>query len=84
MEVKKLYRSRDDRMIAGVCGGLGKYLGIDPTLLRLAFALLVVFGVGSGILLYLVLMIIVPLEPATPPMPVTSPDENTWPDSGEL
>jgi len=49
MEVKKLYRSRDDRMIAGVCGGLGKYLGIDPTLLRLAFALLVVFGVGSGI-----------------------------------
>jgi phage shock protein PspC (stress-responsive transcriptional regulator) len=52
-------------MIAGVCGGLGKYLGIDPTLIRLVFALLVVFGIGSGILLYLILAIIVPLEPET-------------------
>jgi phage shock protein PspC (stress-responsive transcriptional regulator) len=63
MEVKKLYRSRTDKMIAGVCGGLAQYLGIDSTLLRLLFALLVVFGIGSGILIYLVLMIIVPLEP---------------------
>jgi len=63
METKKLYRSRDDKMIAGVCGGLGKYLNIDPTLLRLIFALLVVFGIGSGLLVYLILMIVVPLEP---------------------
>jgi phage shock protein PspC (stress-responsive transcriptional regulator) len=52
-------------MVAGVCGGLGKYLGIDPTVIRLVFALLVVFGIGSGILLYLILAIIMPLEPET-------------------
>lgn len=67
MDSKKLYRSRNDKMVAGVCGGLGKYLNIDPTLIRLIFALLVFFGVGSGLLIYLVLMIVVPLEPdATP------------------
>ncbi len=63
MDAKKLYRSRTDKMVAGVCGGLGKYLSIDPTLIRLIFALLVFFGVGSGLLVYLVLMIVVPLEP---------------------
>ncbi len=63
METKRLYRSRTDRMIVGVCGGLGKYLGMDPTLIRLIFALLVVLGVGSGLLVYLILMIVMPLEP---------------------
>lgn len=63
MDTKKLYRSNSDKMIAGVCGGLGQYFGIDPTLIRLIFALLVVFGVGSGILLYIILAIVVPLEP---------------------
>lgn len=75
MENKKLYRSRSDRMIAGMCGGLGKYLSIDPTLLRLLFALLVVFGIGSGILIYFILMIIVPLEPETPGMAPEPPAE---------
>jgi phage shock protein C len=65
MENKKLYRSRTDKMIAGVCGGLGKYLGIDPTLIRLVFALLVLFGVGTGLVLYVILMVIVPEEPET-------------------
>ncbi len=65
MEGKKLYRSRTNKMVAGVCSGLGKYLSIDPTLIRLIFALLVFLGVGSGILVYLVLMIVVPLEPET-------------------
>ena len=63
MDGRKLYRSRDDRMIAGVCGGLGQYVSIDPTVIRVIFALLVVFGVGSGLLIYLVLMLIIPLEP---------------------
>jgi phage shock protein C len=63
MDEKKLYRSNSDKMIAGVCGGLGKYFGVDPTLIRLIFALLVVFGVGSGILLYIILAIVMPLEP---------------------
>lgn len=63
MDSRRLYRSRADRMIAGVCGGLGQYVGIDPTVIRVIFALLVVFGVGSGLLIYLVLMLIIPLEP---------------------
>ncbi len=75
MESKKLYRSSTDKMIAGVCGGLGKYLNVDPTLIRLIFALLVLFGVGTGLLIYVILMIVVPLEsegPTTPPDDPTS------------
>jgi phage shock protein C len=63
MESKKLYRSRTDKMVAGVCGGLGRYLGFDPTLIRLAFVLLMLFGVGAGLLAYLLMMIVMPLEP---------------------
>jgi phage shock protein C len=64
MDNKKLYRSNTDKMLAGVCGGLGKYFGVDSTLVRLIFALLVFFGVGSGIVLYVILAIVMPLEPA--------------------
>jgi phage shock protein PspC (stress-responsive transcriptional regulator) len=63
MEGKKLYRSNSDKMIAGVCGGLANYFGIDATLVRLIFALLVFFGVGSGVVLYIILAIVMPLEP---------------------
>lgn len=63
MEGKKLYRSNTDRMLAGVCGGLGQYLGIDSTIVRLILALLVFFGAGSGIVLYIILALIMPLEP---------------------
>jgi len=62
MENKKLYRSQTERMFAGVCGGLGQFIGLDPTVVRVIFALLAVFG-GSGLLIYLILMLIVPLEP---------------------
>jgi phage shock protein PspC (stress-responsive transcriptional regulator) len=56
-----LYRSETDRMLGGVCGGLGIYLGIDSTLVRLFFALLF-FGNGIGLLAYLALWIIMPSE----------------------
>jgi len=56
-----LYRSESDRMLGGVCGGLGDYLGIDTTLVRLFFALLF-FGSGIGLLAYLALWIIMPNE----------------------
>ncbi len=62
MNTKKLYRSSTDRMLAGVCGGLGEYLGIDPTLVRLAVALMAIFG-GHGLLFYLILWLIVPEAP---------------------
>jgi len=61
METKKLYRSCTNRMVGGVCGGLGKYLGIDPTLVRLFFVLLTL-GQGFGVALYLVLWVIIPRE----------------------
>jgi phage shock protein PspC (stress-responsive transcriptional regulator) len=57
---KRLKRS-NDKMIAGVCGGLANYFDIDPTLVRLAFALVAIFA-GTGILAYLIMWIIVPKE----------------------
>jgi phage shock protein C len=58
---KKLYRSEGNRVLAGVAGGLGKYFGVDPTLIRLIFVLITIFG-GSGILAYIILWIIIPSE----------------------
>lgn len=60
--MKKLYRSRSDRRIAGVCGGLASYFNIDPTLMRLLFVLGLLF-VGGTFLAYIILMIVVPEEP---------------------
>jgi phage shock protein C len=57
---KRLVRSRTNKMIGGVCGGLGEYFDFDPTLIRLLFAALIVFGAGSPILLYLLMWIIIP------------------------
>jgi phage shock protein C len=61
-ESKRLYRSRTDRMVSGVCAGLGEYLGIDPTVVRLLFVLGLLAG-GSTVPVYIVMMIIVPEEP---------------------
>ena len=61
-QTKKLYRSRSDRRIAGVCGGLAAYLKIDPTLVRLLFVLGLLF-VGGTLLAYIILMIVIPEEP---------------------
>lgn len=59
---KKLYRSRADRRIAGVCGGLAAYFNIDPTLIRLLFVLGLLF-VGGTLLAYIILMVVIPEEP---------------------
>jgi phage shock protein C len=59
---RKLYRSRANRTIAGVCCGLADYFGVDPTLIRVIFVVLNLLG-GAGIVLYLLLWIIVPNEP---------------------
>ena len=59
---EKYYRSRDDKVIAGVCGGLAKYFNVDPTLVRVGFFLFsLIYGVG--VLVYILLAIIVPYEP---------------------
>ncbi len=59
MESKRLYRSRNQRMICGVCGGIAEYFNIDPTIIRLAWVLFSLAG-GSGILVYLIAAIIIP------------------------
>ena len=59
---KRLYRSTQERMFAGVCGGIAEYLEVDPTLVRLVFVALTLLG-GPGIVIYIVLMLIVPEEP---------------------
>lgn len=61
--MKKLYRSKTDRKIAGVCGGLGQYFDIDPTLIRVAFVLLALPGGLPGVLPYFILWVVIPEEP---------------------
>jgi phage shock protein PspC (stress-responsive transcriptional regulator) len=61
-QTRKLYRSRTDRKLAGVCGGLAQYLNADPTLIRVLFVVLALLG-GPGLVIYLVLWILVPEEP---------------------
>jgi len=61
---KKLYRSTTDRRIAGVCGGLAEYLGIDPTVVRLVFIAMLLFGVFPIIFIYLIMWAVVPEAPA--------------------
>jgi phage shock protein C len=59
---RKLYRSRTDRKLAGVCGGLAQYFNLDATLIRVLFIVLAVLG-AAGLVIYLAMWIIVPNEP---------------------
>ena len=59
---KRLCRSRTNRTLAGVCGGIAEYLGWDPTLVRVAWIILTLLG-GSGILIYLILWLVMPESP---------------------
>jgi phage shock protein C len=61
---RRLVRSTDDRVIAGLCGGLGRYLGVDPVILRIA-AVLLVFAGGAGIVLYVIGWVAIPEEGET-------------------
>lgn len=60
-EQKKLYRSEKDKVIFGVCGGLGEYFNIDSIIIRVVFIALL-FGGGAGFLIYLILAVLVPSE----------------------
>ncbi len=60
--MNKLYRSRNDRMLAGVCGGIAEYFDIDSSLVRIGLVLMIVFG-GTGVLAYIIAWIIVPEAP---------------------
>lgn len=59
---KRLYKLNQGRMLDGVCGGIAKYFGLDPTLVRLAWAIFTAMG-GSGIIAYIICAIVIPREP---------------------
>lgn len=59
---KKLYKSNDNKMVDGVCGGIGAYFGIDPTLIHLGWVLFCALG-GSGFLAYIIAAVLIPREP---------------------
>ena len=61
MNGKKLYRSDEKKMLAGVCGGIAEYFGVDPTLIRLAWVVFSLLG-GSGLLAYILAAIIIPRD----------------------
>ncbi len=95
---RRLYRSRENRMVGGVLAGAADYLGVDPTLLRLAYAVLAVFtSFFPAFLLYIIAMAVIPEEPVTtvidghatvvdpapaPPIPPTAPPAPAAPGSG--
>lgn len=58
MEQKKLYRSRDNRMLSGVCGGVGEFINVDPTIVRLVWAVSCFWAIG--IIAYIIALIIIP------------------------
>ena len=59
---KKLYRSRSDKKLCGVCGGLAKYLNMDPTIVRLIWALITIFA-GAGLIAYIICALVIEEEP---------------------
>ena len=61
--VKKLYRSNSDRMIAGICGGIGEYFAVDLTLVRLLFVIGSIFSFSALFWIYIIMLIVVPEEP---------------------
>ena len=63
MKNKKLYRSKTDEKIAGVCGGIAEFFGMDSTIVRLIWAVLTVCGVGSGVLIYIICAFVIPEKP---------------------
>ncbi|MEG0910463.1 MAG: PspC domain-containing protein [Ruthenibacterium sp.] len=63
MDGKRLYKSKVNRMVCGVCGGVAEYFGLDPTLVRLGFVVLCAFA-GSGLLAYIIAAVIMPEPPA--------------------
>ena len=60
---KRLYRSTDDVMISGVCGGIAEYFDVDPTIVRLLWVFLTIGSMGIGLIMYIAMAIIVPETP---------------------
>jgi phage shock protein C len=63
---KRLMRSRSEKIIGGVCGGIAEYFDVDPVLVRVVLVVVALMG-GTGVLLYLILWAVLPLTPPPPP-----------------
>ncbi len=63
MTSRKLTRSRDDRWIAGICGGIAEHTGIDATLIRVILVIATILGAGSLVVIYLICWLVIPKEP---------------------
>jgi|SRR5687768_8937616 phage shock protein C len=79
--MNRLYRSRHDRMLAGVAGGLAEIWGADPSLVRVIWALLVIFTGGIALLVYIVMALVVPEEPLDFEGPLVAPGEAPTPEA---
>ena len=73
---KKLYRSKKNRWVAGICGGLAEYFGIDPIIIRL-IALVLILSAGAGLLAYIIAWVLVPEEPDVPAVDGAGPGGET-------
>jgi len=82
--VKKLYRSTSDRMVAGICGGLGDYFGIDSTLVRLIFVIGSFVSFSALFWIYIIMLIVVPEEPVASQAVVDAPVEVTESEPEEI
>ena len=71
---KQLTRSRDDKWLGGVCGGIADYTGIDPTIVRLVTAVCILLGAGSLVVGYVVAWVLMPLRPVQPTVWTTATD----------
>ena len=60
--MKRLHRSKKERMLGGVCAGLGEHFDIDPTVIRLVWAVITVISIGTGVLVYILAWILIPEE----------------------
>ncbi|HIX72664.1 MAG TPA: PspC domain-containing protein [Candidatus Anaerobutyricum stercoripullorum] len=60
---RKLYKSSQDKMLTGVCGGVAEYFGIDSTIVRLVMAFLTLWGIVPGIIIYIIAALVIPNDP---------------------
>lgn len=72
-QTKRLYRSRSDRMIGGICGGMGDYLNLDSTVVRLLFVILAFASAGMAVAAYIIMLFVIPEEPVGANVPAPEP-----------
>lgn len=74
MTPRQLTRSRDDRWLAGVCGGIAELTGVDATLIRVLLVIATILGAGSLIVIYLICWVLIPKAPELPPATYPAPE----------